>query len=135
MFERVEIVKDGAGSIYGSDALSGIFKVMMVSHFDGARVDSYYGNTTKNDAGVQRYGLIAGRTLGKTNVVVASYEFKGDQGATWVKWLKGTTSRISGNNVTDVEAPFAAGAFNDGYDVATHSNRGRFLYTQLTRKF
>ena len=31
-------------------------------------------------------------------------------------------------------APFAAGAFNDSYDVTTHSNRGRFLYVHLTKR-
>jgi iron complex outermembrane receptor protein len=70
--ERVEVVKDGAGSIYGSDALSGIFNTIMVSRFEGLRTDVYYGNTTKNDAGVQRYGALFGHTMGKTNVVLAA---------------------------------------------------------------
>ncbi|MBI5768488.1 MAG: TonB-dependent receptor [Verrucomicrobia bacterium] len=68
--DRIEVVKDGAGAIYGSDALAGVFNTVMVSRFNGHRVDAYYGNTTKNDAGVQRYGLLAGHTHGKTNVVL-----------------------------------------------------------------
>ena len=40
-----------------------------------------------------------------------------------------------GTNILDRSAPFAAGAFNDFYDVKTHSSRGRFLYTQITKQF
>lgn len=61
------------------------------------------------------------------------YRFAGGEG--WKKYLADTTLRIGGNNIADESAPFAAGAFNDGYDVGTHSNRGRFLYAQLTKKF
>src|SRR5204862_2211965 len=56
--QRIEVVKDGAGSIYGSDALSGVFNIIMVSHYEGTKLDAYYGNTWDKDAGVQRYGLL-----------------------------------------------------------------------------
>ncbi|MBI5424040.1 MAG: TonB-dependent receptor [Opitutae bacterium] len=69
--KRIEVVKDGAGSIYGSDALSGVFNVMLTDRYEGAKADFYYGNTTDKDAGVIRASAIAGYTLGKTNVVVA----------------------------------------------------------------
>src|SRR3954469_5614302 len=49
--QRIEVVKDGAGAIYGSDALSGVFNTILVSHYNGSKVDGYYGNTTKNDQG------------------------------------------------------------------------------------
>lgn len=70
--QRIEVVKDGAGAIYGSDALSGVFNTMLVTHYNGTKVDAYYGNTTENDAGVLRVGAITGATYNKTNVVVAA---------------------------------------------------------------
>ena len=69
---RIEVVKDGAGAVYGSDALSGVFNIIMVSRFEGLKLDAYYGNTWDNDAGVQRYGMLFGQTIGKTNVVVGA---------------------------------------------------------------
>lgn len=39
------------------------------------------------------------------------------------------------NNATDEDAPYAAAAINDGYDVTLHSNRGRFVYAQVTKEF
>ena len=39
-----------------------------------------------------------------------------------------------GDTVASLE-PFALGAFNDDYDTSLHSNRGRFLYTDITLRF
>jgi iron complex outermembrane receptor protein len=71
-FQRIEIVKDGAGARYGADALTGVFNIGMVPKFNGAEIQVYYGNTTEEDAGVVRAGVIAGGRRGKTDVVVAA---------------------------------------------------------------
>ena len=63
-----------------------------------------------------------------------AYKF-GNKESGWKKWFANTTARLGGTNVLDRSAPFAAGAFNDFYDVKTHSSRGRFLYTQITKQF
>ncbi len=70
--ERIEVVKDGAGAIYGSDALSGVFNTELVKRYEGTKVDFYYGNTTDKDAGVIRGSFITGATAGKFNVVLAA---------------------------------------------------------------
>jgi iron complex outermembrane receptor protein len=71
-FKRLEIVKDGAGARYGADALTGVFNIGMVPRFTGAEAQVFYGNTTDEDAGVVRAGVIAGGQRGKTDVVVAA---------------------------------------------------------------
>ena len=62
-----------------------------------------------------------------------SYKVRSSEG--WSKWLNRTTVRVGASNLFDESAPFAAGAFNDSYDVTTYSSRGRFVYTQLTKEF
>ena len=62
-----------------------------------------------------------------------SYKFNGGEG--WMKWLDKTTVRLGAANLLDEDPPLAFGAFNDNYDVTTHSNRGRFVYVQLTKDF
>ncbi|MSU64639.1 MAG: TonB-dependent receptor [Opitutus sp.] len=74
--ERIEVVKDGAGSIYGSDALSGVFNAIMVSRFEGSKVDFYYGNTSHGDSNVKRVGILTGHSVGRTNLVVAGEYFR-----------------------------------------------------------
>jgi iron complex outermembrane receptor protein len=39
--ERIEVLKDGASSIYGSDAISGVINIITRSRFEGARSSVY----------------------------------------------------------------------------------------------
>jgi iron complex outermembrane recepter protein len=71
-FNRVEIVKDGAGARYGADALTGVFNIQLIPEFQGEKIQVMYGNTTEDDAGMIRAGVMAGASRGKTNLVVAA---------------------------------------------------------------
>lgn len=44
--ERIEIVKDGASAIYGSDAITGVVNVILKQNYEGFEVEAGYGNTT-----------------------------------------------------------------------------------------
>ena len=54
---RVEILKDGASAIYGSDAVAGVVNFVLLNgpgapKYNGAEIDFLYGNTTNKDAHV-----------------------------------------------------------------------------------
>ena len=54
---RVEILKDGASAIYGSDAVAGVVNYVLLNgpgapKYNGAEIDFLYGNTTEKDAHV-----------------------------------------------------------------------------------
>lgn len=53
----------------------------------------------------------------------------------WRAWLNGTTISLGMNNVMDLSPPYAAGAFENGYDEATHDLKGRFWYVSLVKRF
>jgi outer membrane receptor protein involved in Fe transport len=40
---RVEVLRDGAGAIYGSDAVAGVVNVVLDDTFDGLRLDARHG--------------------------------------------------------------------------------------------
>ncbi|GAA0390333.1 TonB-dependent receptor [Brevundimonas terrae] len=42
MVERTEILKDGASSIYGSDAVAGVINIITRTDLDGARMNAFY---------------------------------------------------------------------------------------------
>ncbi|MEX6634519.1 TonB-dependent receptor plug domain-containing protein [Hyphococcus lacteus] len=42
--ERVEVLRDGAGAIYGSDAVAGVVNTVLIDDYDGAKIDAQYGN-------------------------------------------------------------------------------------------
>lgn len=41
--DRVEVLRDGAGAIYGSDAVAGVVNTVLQSDYDGVRLDVQYG--------------------------------------------------------------------------------------------
>src|SRR5690606_32466041 len=49
MVERIEILKDGASAIYGSDAIAGVVNVITRRDFDGFVANAYYGEFDEGD--------------------------------------------------------------------------------------
>ena len=54
--ERVEILKDGASAIYGSDAIAGVINFITRSDYTGAEVTGFYGTPTRHGGGDQWQG-------------------------------------------------------------------------------
>jgi len=54
--ERVEVLKDGASAIYGSDAIGGVINFITRSDYIGAEVTGYYGTPTRGGGGDQWQG-------------------------------------------------------------------------------
>jgi iron complex outermembrane receptor protein len=49
--ERIEILKDGASAIYGSDAIAGVVNIILRSNYQGAQIKGQYGEASHfNDA-------------------------------------------------------------------------------------
>lgn len=47
--ENIQVLKDGASALYGSDALCGVINVQTRRNFDGAEAESYYGQYAQGD--------------------------------------------------------------------------------------
>ena len=54
MIERIEVLKDGASAIYGSDAIAGVVNFILKKDFDGAQFDMNYGVAGEGDG--ERFG-------------------------------------------------------------------------------
>jgi len=70
--ERVEVLKDGASSIYGSDAIAGVINIITRSNFDGLTAGAYYGLYEQGDGEVARAEFITGITGDKGSVTVSA---------------------------------------------------------------
>jgi len=80
--ERIEVLEDGASSLYGSDAIAGVVNIITRREFDGAQVTMNYGEYSKGDGtqkGVDlawgtsgdRYSLFLGASWTKQDPVYA----------------------------------------------------------------
>ena len=72
--ESIELLKDGASSLYGSDAITGVLNIKLKKNFSGLSASLYYGNTLKKsggDTGVKQVSIVAGVGSGKTKMMTA----------------------------------------------------------------
>ncbi len=58
--ERIEVLKDGASVIYGSDAIAGVVNVILRTDYDGAEASVYLGVSDKGDGFRQGYDITLG---------------------------------------------------------------------------
>jgi iron complex outermembrane recepter protein len=69
--DRIEVLKDGASAIYGSDAMAGVINVILRKDFKGIEVGANYGVTSEHDAASWR----ATGTLGFGDLARDRYNF------------------------------------------------------------
>ncbi|MSU49439.1 MAG: hypothetical protein EXS37_10200 [Opitutus sp.] len=70
LIERVEILKDGASAVYGSDATAGVINIITRQNFVGAEINARYGNYFKTDGAELSVSLFGGTRAGKARVNV-----------------------------------------------------------------
>ena len=74
IIERVEILKDGASAIYGSDAIAGVINITTRDTYDGAEASAYLGENEEGDGRTEQYDFTIGSSTDKASVVMnASY--------------------------------------------------------------
>jgi outer membrane receptor protein involved in Fe transport len=75
MVERVEVLKEGAGAIYGSDAIGGVVNFITRKDVDGLELHADYGRTTRNDGAHHSVDATFGTTTDRFNFLIGgSYE-------------------------------------------------------------
>ena len=75
MIDRIDILKDGASSIYGSDAIGGVVNIITKEKFDGAEANVYYGQNGAGDGTTTNYDFTWGHSTEKNSLIVgASYQ-------------------------------------------------------------
>ncbi|MEO7411956.1 MAG: TonB-dependent receptor [Opitutaceae bacterium] len=70
--ERIEILKDGASALYGSDAVAGVVNVKLRTDYSGFSVTGTYGNTTDTDSAQAGVTATWGKTVGKTSLLLVA---------------------------------------------------------------
>ncbi|WP_020648893.1 MULTISPECIES: TonB-dependent receptor [Solimonas] len=73
--ERVEVLKDGASAIYGSDAIAGVVNIILRKDYEGASIGGNLGTSYKDDGDVKRlygsYGIGNAATDGYNAFITA----------------------------------------------------------------
>lgn len=84
MVERVEIVKTGAVSVYGSDAIAGVVNIITKKNFQGLQIDGQLGKAQHPGDGQGNFSVLAGfgdLNSDRFNVTAAASYYR-DSGST-----------------------------------------------------
>ena len=68
IIDRIEVLEDGASSIYGSDAISGVVNIITKKDFDGFEISAYTGGYDEGDGQTQEYNISLGSAGERTSV-------------------------------------------------------------------
>ena len=76
MIDHVEVLKEGAGAIYGSDAIGGVVNFITRKDTEGLEITGEYGSTTHADGKHGQFGVLFGSTGEKGSVMIGGNYYK-----------------------------------------------------------
>ncbi|MFC4931769.1 TonB-dependent receptor plug domain-containing protein [Massilia sp. GCM10023247] len=69
MIERMEILKDGASSVYGSDAIAGVINIILKKSMEGGQLSLYTGRNQEGDGKNNDFSLSYGANNDKASLM------------------------------------------------------------------
>lgn len=83
MVERVDVLKDGASTLYGSDAMAGVINIITRKDFEGLELSFYSGEYDEGDGAKTNVSLVTGFATNRGSVTLGA-EFRDEKGI-WAK--------------------------------------------------
>ena len=79
MIRNVDVLKDGASALYGTDAVAGVVNFITRDDFEGLEVRAQGEYMTYKTHGDRRFGLLWGNQSGATRIVAAAEYYERDR--------------------------------------------------------
>ncbi len=98
LIDHIEVLKDGASAIYGSDAVAGVVNIILKKNFDGAEASVLYGQNARGDGAKTQYSLTLGATGERSSLVFGASYSKEDP--VWAKDRELTRNTYGSNHVS-----------------------------------
>ncbi|WP_129134968.1 TonB-dependent receptor [Luteimonas sp. YGD11-2] len=76
--ERIDVLKDGASSIYGSDAIAAVVNVITRKRFEGAEASIQYGQYGQGDGAETTYSATVGVANDRSGITVSAEVMEAD---------------------------------------------------------
>jgi iron complex outermembrane receptor protein len=91
MVDRIEVLRDGASSIYGADAIGGVINIITKKDFEGLRFDGMAGTSQHGGADTYQFSGTLGVNFDKGNITFSlSNEHSGAVSASDRAWAQNT---------------------------------------------
>ncbi len=76
--DRIDILKDGASSVYGSDAVAGVVNII-TKKGDESSIDAFYSGTKEDGGEEMRVNGTYGATIGNLNFRITADYYKQEE--------------------------------------------------------
>jgi outer membrane receptor protein involved in Fe transport len=70
MVDHIEVLRDGAASIYGADAIAGVVNIITKQHFNGVEIHGDVGETSYSDGLSYGAGSMMGSDFDRGNILI-----------------------------------------------------------------
>lgn len=98
--ERIEVLKDGASAVYGSDAVAGVVNVITRRGFEGVELNGLFGNSTQGGGMKRELSLTTGGSTENSSwVFVAQYTDEEEIEVNDREWARMPLAAFRGNVV------------------------------------
>ena len=127
MIKSIEILKDGASAVYGSDAIAGVVNIITKTDFEGTELQADISGTDKGDGNSGGFSILHGREVAGGNLVVGiQYSERGEVIQSDRDFTPPGNSSFVPEGSLGGKVPDGNGGFEDrdpsqGYDYTTSS--------------
>jgi len=83
LIERIEVLRDGASAVYGSDAIAGVVNIILKKNMKGASISVYAGNNSAGDGASKDFSFSMGANNDVGSIIFGAT--KTTQGTVWAK--------------------------------------------------
>jgi iron complex outermembrane recepter protein len=128
LVERIEVLEDGASSLYGSDAIAGVVNIITRRNFDGGQVTLNYGQYDKGDGQISGADFAWGTNTDRSNLFLSLSYTKQDE-------VRSSDRRISAIPIQGGSSRIPGGRFaftdpnGNEYDLTTNAGLTNPTYT------
>lgn len=120
--ERIEVLRDGASAVYGSDAIAGVINIILRDDFDGLIASVGAERPSQEGADAASFSLTGGVTSGKGNITFVLDHFERKELMNADRDFTGTGLSIFGFPGSYFAYDHASGGFNGGDFLGTFAD-------------
>ena len=132
--ERVEVLKDGASALYGSDAIGGVVNLITRKNWSGLDAQAYAGTSGHNDAGVLDFAVTGGHADDRGSILFSAGYFTqeksmaGDRDFSKYQYFYDATGE---NNAAGIMGQYASGSSRTPGGRVSTSGSGNGAFNAL----
>ncbi len=130
--ERIEVLRDGASSIYGSDAVAGVVNIITKRKHDGGSLSAYTSQAEL--AGGNAYSISGefGKTFDKGYIDIGGEYFEQERVSRGQRYYTSCAEDYVFNPTTGARADFVGTTANDGHNYKCYNSSNNDIAVSYT---